>query len=320
MSTVRYFRWDDPGAPSLTGEVGSLTNLLRKCLVGTAGVAYGSKASAGWSEQFTGTASNIAAFRNSTAAGGSGCYVLVNDNGPGAAGARESRITAYAAMTDINTGTQPTTTHYFRKSSALSSAARPWVVVVDELTAWLFVHTNGDAATFAQNTSFAGFGDYDPLVSTSYRYFTLGRTTENQSSGGACPVFDITAAQYTTVTARGLSVFPQSGTGSAIQAAICHPVYSSNSTAIGGQFAPAGPHSISGDYIFEKNPRIRVASNFEMLGRLRGIKLPCHSIYTSTVGAAFSVDANSVVVAVATGNLATTNNAGYLTLDTVGPW
>lgn len=54
-STVRYYRYDDAGAPTITGQVGSLTTLLRTVLVGTAGIAYGSKPSAGWTEQFAGT-------------------------------------------------------------------------------------------------------------------------------------------------------------------------------------------------------------------------------------------------------------------------
>src|SRR5690606_21289348 len=104
---TRYFRWDDASAPTLSGTAGSLLELLRACLVGTDGVAYGSgeneKLAAGWTEEFTGT--NVAVFRNSLAAGGTGDYFRIDDNGIAVGGAREAMLTAYNTMSDIDTGT-----------------------------------------------------------------------------------------------------------------------------------------------------------------------------------------------------------------------
>ncbi|MGE3907973.1 MAG: hypothetical protein AB7K36_01385, partial [Chloroflexota bacterium] len=62
MTTTRIYRSTDSGAPVLTGQAGSLLNLLDKCLVD----GYGSKAAAGWSRPYTGT--NKTAYRNSVAA------------------------------------------------------------------------------------------------------------------------------------------------------------------------------------------------------------------------------------------------------------
>lgn len=321
MSTVRYFRHDDVGAPTLTGEVGSLTNLLRKCLVGTAGVAYGSKASAGWTEQFVGAEANMAVFKNVEGEGGSGCCVLVNDNAPGAAGAREARVAVYSDMTAIGAGSHGTDAYIFRKSSTSNNVGRSWLVVADGLTAWLYVYQTGDSAsTQATQASFAGFGDYSSLSAGAFRYFALGRTAENQSLGGSIPALDASATSYTGTGNRGISVFPQSGLGGPIFAAVCMPVYSASSTAIGGQFAPAGPHSITGDYFFEVAPRIRSVTSFEILGRLRGLALPYQSISFSTAGVAFSLDPASVVVAASRGNASSVNDCGFLKIDTLGPW
>ena len=55
--TVTVYRSTDTSAPVLDNTVGSLINLLDKCLVS----GYGSQTAAGWSKPFTGT--NLAAFQ-----------------------------------------------------------------------------------------------------------------------------------------------------------------------------------------------------------------------------------------------------------------
>lgn len=316
MSTVRYFRHDDVGAPTLTGEVGSLTNLLRKCLVGTAGVAYGSKASAGWTEQFVGAEANIAVFKNVEGEGGSGCCVLVNDNAPGAGGAREAQIVVYASMTDINTGTLGTSAPWFRKSGTADAAARKWQVVADGRTAWL--HSYEISAALSGDgfdTSLAGIGDYACVdAANSFRYFCMGRATVDSNLGG-----DIVALGGASPSSNSAAFSVQSldGISGLKQPSILRPMIIADG-GVGGIDYPTPPHPITGDTYFLGHPPIRDAGL--LLGRLRGIRLPYHNIMATADGAEFSGYTGQRV---AKTRVSTSTNSNYhvgVLLDTVGPW
>lgn len=311
MSTVRYFRHDDAGAPTLTGEVGSLTNLLRKCLVGIGGVAYGSAPSAGWSEEFIGAAANIAVFKNSEAEGASGCLVRVNDNAPGAGGAREAQFTVYAAMTDINTGSAGTNAPWFRKSATASTAARPWLVVADGITAWVYVLDTGDGTTAGAKNRLCGFGDYACVGVTSHRYFCLGALSTNNPTAGAD-----TAAFSMGNASAAFSAYAEDGISGIIQPAFAH--WYGSSGAIGGTDYAAPIHPISGDSYYKANPQIRVGSR--LLGNIRGLIFPYHNMTSFTDGVAIPDYPGTVVVVVKMNAANNTNYAGRIAIDTIGPW
>lgn len=318
MSTVRYYRWDDAGAPTLNGQVGSLVNVLRKCLVGVAGIAYASKPSAGWSELFAGTGTNAAAFTNNQAEGGSGMCILVNDNAPGAGGAREARITGYAAMTNISTGTGATNTAYVRKSAALDAVARKWIVVADGLTAYLFVYATGDAATNQRDHSLAGFGDYDCFTSSNYRYFCLGRDAENTAIGG-CYAF---TASWGAPNAggQGFSTIAPDGLGAAQNLLFTVPSYavSGGVGTIGGNQYPTPTFVAITDHVFMKAPVLRLSTR--PVGRMRGIALPYTHIATATAGEEFPGLTGQIVFMVRSGTATNTEGAGGLVCDSLGPW
>jgi hypothetical protein len=311
VSTVRYFRSDDAGAPTLSGEVGSLTNLLRKCLVGVGGVAYGAVPSAGWSEEFIGAASNIAVFKNNESEGGCGCYVRVNDNAPGAAGAREAQITVYAAMTDINTGVAGTNTPWFRKSAALSNAARPWLVVADGLTAWVYVLDTGDGAIDGNKNRLAGFGDYACVSNTSHRYFCLGALTTNSANAGA----DTAAFAMGSVSAA-FSIYAEDGVSGILTPAFAH--WYGSGGAIGSSDYAAPLHPISGDSYYKANPQMRVGTR--LVGAIRGLIFPYHSMISFTQGVALPGYTGAVVVGVKMNFSNNANYYGQIAIDTLGPW
>lgn len=312
MSTVRYFRHDDVGAPTLTGEVGSLTNLLRKCLVGTAGVAYGSKASAGWTEEFVGAASNIAVFRNNEGEGGSGCYVLVNDNASTGGGAQEASLICYSAMTEVNSGVFGTALVYFRKSGASSSAARPWIVVADGLTAWVYVFNNGRGPdSGSSSVAVAGFGDYVSQYDGFYRnYFTMGSNTSNSSNGSAVPTLVIGSAS------AALSIGSIDGVSAYLMPSLSHVI--SLSGTVGGSSYPTGGDPISGVMHWIKNPYLVYGGR--LIGRIRGMLLPCSNIQSFTRGAA-APDISDSVFMYMKGILSNqAGDAGGFLVDTAGPW
>lgn len=317
MSTVRIYRWDDAGAPTLSGQVGAMNAVLRACLVGTAGIAYGAKPSAGWTEAFAGTAANITVFRNNPADGASACYVRVNDNAPGAGGAREVRLTVYGAMTDINTGTAATSSPWVRKSSTADSTARKWIVIADGLTAWVHLYGFGSSlgAGDGYDTTFCGFGDYACVApSNAYRYFCMGRLSENSNFGG-----DILAFHSSGFSNKSAAFTVQAldGIAGVIQPSISLPLYTSDGGA-GGLAYPTPPHAISGDTYFRSNPEIR--DGLTLLGRLRGLRIPFQNIMAATDGADYPGFTGQVV---AKTRISTSSNSNYhvgLVIDSVGPW
>lgn len=313
-STVRYYRWDDAGAPTLTGQVGSLTALLRACLVGTAGVAYGAKPSAGWTEQFIGAASNIAAFRNNQAEDGCGCYVLVNDNAPGAGGAREARINVYATMSNISTGVNGTATTFFRKSQSADSTARRWLVIADGRTAWVYSFLTGDGTNYGQDNSPHGFGDFESMLPTASanRYFVMGRSVENDSAqGGNIPCMNGGA----TVVSAAMQMADPTGLGAPIQT---RPNYSilASPYGYGSAFMPA---DVSGNAVLIKMPAACSATNLHF-GWVRGLYLPLYTLNTQGAGAYVAGSSSLVVMK---GKSASGNSVAQhfaVAIDSVGPW
>lgn len=157
--TVNVYSSFDAGAPSLTGEVGSLIAVLDACLV----TGYGAKAPAGWTKPFVGT--NVAVFRQGA---GAQSYFQVKDDGvEGTNGAKGAQVYIYGTMTDATTGTgkTPTTfsTTYFNqipKSVTLDSATREWKIYASNKACYVLTRT-GVVAHDAYHVSF--FGDYNMI-------------------------------------------------------------------------------------------------------------------------------------------------------------
>jgi hypothetical protein len=100
--TTRVFYSTDSGAPVLDGTAGSLVNVLKTCLVGTAGIAYSGKPACGWTAPYVGT--NKVALRNDTSSGATGQYFRIDD---GTGDGRYAMFRNYASMTDVDTGLFP---------------------------------------------------------------------------------------------------------------------------------------------------------------------------------------------------------------------
>lgn len=177
---VRVYRSTDASAPVLTGQVGSLTSLLKACLVD----GYGALAAAGWTNPFTGT--NQRVFRP-----GSGVqhYFHVDDNSPDAtAAAKEGQVAGSETATAWRTGTNffPTTGQetesglVIRKSATADATARAWMVIADARTCYVLLLT-GDTAGFYMG---AAFGEFYSLLTTAdaFRSMVIGRQTKNSAA------------------------------------------------------------------------------------------------------------------------------------------
>ncbi len=141
----------DPGAPQLTGQVGSLTALLDAVLVDGYGVGAERKSGAGWSRVFS--APNVRAYRGSLTTG-SGYYLQIDDTAS-VGNARHGWARGYEAMTSAVAGSNPVPTIAHRangillpKSTTLDSVARRWRVIANERFVYLFVDTRGAGSMF----------------------------------------------------------------------------------------------------------------------------------------------------------------------------
>lgn len=292
MTTTRYYRWDDPGAPTLTGEVGSLHALLKTCLVGSAGVAYGTgpneKAAAGWTVAYEDIGNFKLALRNnSQAEGGTGMCIRIHDNGTGTGGAREAFIRAYSDMSDIDTGddatpttAQQTTGLVVRKSGTLDSTARRWVLVCDELTCYLWINFN---STGNNNDGLYWWGDFESFVAgDTFRFGIGGRTEQNVNGGSVSWLYTSFTALLASVSGPGFYVARAANQiGTAVAATVLYNAPASNSM-------PGSSYSIvpSGQAAYAP---LLLATVGSLRGRMRGLYAPMHSDLTTAPGTEISM-------------------------------
>lgn len=193
ISQFRIFQSTDAGAPVLSGLSGSFVNVLNKILV----TGYGGSGSAGWTADYTSSATSGSTFRMPS---GSRCYLSVDD--VGVVTTSEARIRGFEEANSYNTGGGPfpsigqgiNSLGYlsFRKSATTNSTARAWIAFVDAYGLYFFAVT-GDPGNFYQGELV--FGDYYTLGETynvdPCKCFIYCRGSENNANGGS---FDALAA------------------------------------------------------------------------------------------------------------------------------
>jgi hypothetical protein len=119
-------------------------------------------APAGWEKPFSGT--NLAVYRSPNLAG-TRSFLRIDDTDT-----VNARVLGYENMADVNTGTGPFPTNgqqagglWWPKASASGATARPWVVIADDRTFYLWVNT---ATTNSEADGLlSGFGDFNSFKS-----------------------------------------------------------------------------------------------------------------------------------------------------------
>lgn len=109
------------------------------------------RSAAGWTKPFSGT--NKAVYYPSSTNNLSRKYLRVLDDGSAVGGARDAIVTAYNAMTDVDTGTNSYGGLYWRKSGTADSTARAWSIIADDRSMYICT-THGAASA---NTYMLGF-------------------------------------------------------------------------------------------------------------------------------------------------------------------
>lgn len=288
LTTQREFRSTDPGAPTLTGEAGSFNALIKTVLVGSGGTAYAGKASAGWSTIYE--AGNVLVLAGSSAAGGSGYRFRFDDSGIGAGLTREAMVRAYSSMSDIDTGLHempPSAAMSFggpiRKSATTDGVARQWMVWADEITCYCWIAQSGDSPNFF------GWGDYDPaIVSDPYRAFVFSGWRYNNASMSGSNLAGVRGLDTPTYE-RGTYIGSDSYLlGNPLRVSM--PVLAqyttrnqnvlSNNYSIGGAGSPPGVEGVTVRRFFI--PAL-VAAEGVVRGRMRGLYLPVHNIYSVVI-------------------------------------
>lgn len=277
--TVTIYKSTDTSAPVMTGEVGALTALLRACLV----IGYGEKVSAGWAESFTGT--DQATFRPLL---GNRYYLHVNDAGPGAGTAKEARVfgteSASAVLTGLNlfpTAAQSATGTFWRKSVTADATARPWILIADGETFYLWI-LSGDTANAYLAMGFGGI--YSFKSSDLGRTFIQGRIAENSGTAGQ-ETFDLNGVIGTIQGGFWLARDTQNTVGAITSGKVGDQTFYST---------PSGGSAIAGTLTY-KNPadnRIYLApmrvyqtsGGVQLRGRLRGLWHFGHAITNASDG------------------------------------
>jgi hypothetical protein len=202
VSQFTIYRSTDASAPTVSGTAGDLTNLLDKCLAD----GYGSQSGAGWTKAYTAT--NRRAYRNGT--GSTQLYWRVRDDAGGTGGAKEALIRGAESMSDVNTLTNPFPTSgltdssfVIRKSATADATTRPWIVVADVKTCYIFIQTGDQANTYYA----AAFGDFYSVVSgDAWNAITRGRNSENSSAVNAAANAGSDLDNNTSGPGSGLSI------------------------------------------------------------------------------------------------------------------
>ncbi len=181
--TVRIYRSTDASAPVLSGTAGALLTVLDAVLVN----GYGSTSAAGWTIAYTATNKR----QYQMAAGGTGCQLYIDDSAPGAGGAREARMNGFKTGTAIGVGTgqfpnvsqivSPPGALAIRKSTTADSTARPWTIIADGRTLYMFVDTGDQPSPFCTYPWM--FGDFNSYCTTDVsNCIIIGRQIENNST------------------------------------------------------------------------------------------------------------------------------------------
>lgn len=330
LTTTRELRWDAPGAPALTGQVGSFYNLIKTFLV-----------SCGWSIEWDEPANYKVVLRNSLAHGGSGCYLRVLDDGSHPTrGSRLARTWIYEEMTDIDTGTggaqHPTAASpagEIGKSITSDATPRAYALWADELTLHgnIFTHNLVNINTYLGEHVAFSCGDYikaipgDVSVYAAWPRYYYGDFHQSN-------ILKLGPELYTIApNTRFFVSRDKTGIVTPVDAGpVCSPNLSSTqlNVAIGGSAArgtyPAGGH-ISGAWSI---PAIIGEFNGTTIrGMLRGIRYPLNRVEDvhafanwQPISALGDPRGSTYVVMRGTADAASAPFTGAVLIDKTGPW
>ena len=171
MPNVNFYRAIEVGAPSLSGNAGSLFAVVDSCLR----TGFGARSGAGWTLEFS--VGNLGVWR---APAGNRMYLRVDDEVVGKH--RLGQAMAFEVMTDESNGFNmfPTTAQTITGLSILksdiedNSAPRDWLVLANDRTFYLITNWNNQVGN--PNAHFFGFGDFNSFnANDDFNTFIFGK-------------------------------------------------------------------------------------------------------------------------------------------------
>lgn len=269
------YRSTDPGAPALTGQVGSLAALLDAVLVDGYGVGVDAKAPAGWSREFS--AANKRVYRpNPISSSG---YFLHLDDTATTGNARHAWMRAYESMSGVDTGINPVPTTsqfvsgaFVPKSSTLDGVARPWTVIANERFVYLVVNVNSGIGVWVQ-----AFGDLLSYKPGDMHAFVLACWPGSTAwTGGG-----VSSTWWAGVPFNGFLSTPylyvaRSHTGDVGAVGASIVTVNGGSAGLGGVPGPAYPDRVNGGLLYEF--AVVTTAAYTPRGELPGLVLPVSKV------------------------------------------
>lgn len=255
-----------------------------------------------WSKAYSGT--NKAAYQ-STSIGATGHYLRIDDSP-----AQYPTLIVYETMSDVDTGTGPSTgSHWFCKSSQADATACPWVLFADDRAFYLFVANYVGGGALHYGAMF--FGDIVPVLSTD-AYHSLLVAHYNASGFDATYLMKLGANWRSGSLARG---YDQAGSA-IVTTRISHSAVGDN---IGNQSSVvAAPDDQPQDNFLCAPVELWTDNETLLRGIMPGLHSPLHAgsglsnhaLYASIVGGGISGRTMRIV--------RVGNNAAAM--DITGPW
>lgn len=170
MSVPTVLRSTDSGAPDLTGEDGSLYDVLKWALP-----------QLGWTLEHDDATNFRAAFRNDPTTGTGYYFRLVDKAADHNADARRARVTGYSSMSDVDTGVDPIEPSggqcFIVKSTTLDATARAYMVFGTETGFYLLVDSFSD-----RKSKLFFIGDFRSLDSSDNKNFIVCASANTSTS------------------------------------------------------------------------------------------------------------------------------------------
>lgn len=303
-TTPLYFNSTDDGAPQVTSNVpASFLAVIKACLIGSGGTAYGSKPAAGWTLAFEDGANNAVAYQ--MPGGNQRFFRLGNPTtdatNPGYGNYSYFEVRGYNAMTNVNTGTNPfpsvaqhsTFRWVYAAQLATTTATNiPWSIMVSEnfLYMQFQVGNGGNNQSAAWGAHFAAyFGDVVSYVPNDTMQTIISGFWASAYNVAGSPNWSTNGAYYAYLPFKSSDNLTDNNT-------YCY-VYGSSQQIYGPY--PAQPHwdegfypgaangwagyggmsnpSPSGQFVFQKALFFENPTNPTIRGEMPGLLIPLHT-------------------------------------------
>lgn len=187
--TVRVFRSTDTSAPVLTNALGSLIGILDACLVNGYGSGGSAKAPAGWTKPYASTNKGVylpaAGTRLPMRVDHSAATYYARVYGAESFSTVDAGLALFPLAAQVSGGlTWQLTTN--------TAANRPWVLVADERTMYLFVNVDAGTPGAWVGHMFGDFFSY--RAGDAYNSMVIGAVVQSTSISTACRLPDVGVA------------------------------------------------------------------------------------------------------------------------------